>query len=292
MELQGRSAVVTGGGNGIGRAIALALAGEGVNVAVADLEAGAAQSVAKEVEAHGVRAIAVAVDVCSEQDVARLADEAWSAFGSVELLFNNAGVMPEVGPIVGTSADDYRWVFDVNVGGVLNGIRVFAPRFIESGEPCRIVNTGSEHSFGVPHILGGLYTATKHAVLGLSDVLRRELPPNVGVSVLCPGMVTSTLWKAAERRPDALGGAKDVPAQNGAMMEEHGMPADEVGQRVVEGLKDDAFFLLTHAHAVDIARARWDEAKAAFDAQTPRYDGDDRYDVNKVMARVLGGGDA
>lgn len=292
MELQGRSAVVTGGGNGIGRAIALALAGEGVNVAVADLEADAAETVAKEVEAKGVRAIAVAVDVRSESDVVRVADEAWAAFGSVQLLFNNAGVMPTVGPLVGGSADDYRWAFDVNVGGVLNGIRVFGPRFVESGEPCRIVNTGSEHSFGVPHVFGGLYTATKHAVLGLSDVLRRELPPNVGVSVLCPGLVTSTLWKAAERRPDELGGASDVPPEQGAMMEGYGMPAEEVGERVIAGLKDDSFFILTHAHAADIARARWDEAAASFEAQVPRYDGDDRYDVNKVMTQVLTGGEA
>ena len=70
------------------------------------------------------------------------------------------------------------------------------------------------------------------------------------------------------------------------------MPAERVGERVIQGLKDDAFFILTHAHAADIAKARYDEAAAAFAAQVPRYDGDDRYDVNKVMARVMGGGDA
>ena len=110
--------------------------------------------------------------------------------------------------------------------------------------------------------------------------------------VLCPGMVTSTLWKAAERRPDELGGRTDVPPEQGAMMEQHGMPAEEVGARVIEGLKNDAFFIMTHAHVADIADARATEAASAFAAQVPRYDGDDRYDVNKVMAKVMGGGDA
>ena len=291
MEIQGRSAVVTGGGNGIGRAIALALAKEGANVAVADLEPDAAAAVAQEVEEQGVRALAVKVDVTDESQVERLADQAWSAFGSVELLFNNAGVIIDPKPLFATSAADFRWLFEVNIGGMLNGIRVFAPRFIESGAPARIVNTGSEHSFGVPHIASGLYTATKHAVLGLSDVLRREPPEHVGVSVLCPGLVSSSLWRAEERRPDELGGGEEVSEARGAVMQDYGMPAEEVARRAIQGVREESFFILTHAHVVEYARARWEEALGEFGRQVPRYEGDDVYDVNKVMAKVLGGAD-
>ncbi len=287
MEIQGCSAVITGGGNGIGRAIALALAKEGVHVAVADIEEGAAQAVAAEVEALGVRSLAIRADVTQETDVVRTADAAWEAFGSVELLFNNAGVIPDRGKLFEFSAEDVRWVLSVNVEAMLHGVRVFAPRFIESGKPCRIVNTGSEHSMGVPHTGAGIYTASKHAVLGLSDVLRRELPDRVGVSVLCPGMVTSSLWRSAERRPDDLGGSGTVDPGQGAAMENYGMPADEAAQQVVKGLKEDRFFILTHAHVVDIWRQRWDEAETEYAEQVPRYDGDDKYDVNQVIARVM-----
>lgn len=291
MEIQGRSAVITGGGNGIGRAIALALAREGANVAVADVEQDAAAAVADEVEALGVRGLAARVDVTDPAQVERLADEAWSAFGSVELLFNNAGVLPEPKALFETSAADFRWIFEVNVGGMLSGIRTFVPRFIASGAPAHVVNTGSEHSFGVPHVAAALYTASKHAVLGLSDVLRRELPEHVGVSVLCPGFVSSSLWRSAERRPASLGGTPrtDESGGIGRALQEHGMPADEVARRVIRGVRRGDFFILTHAHVVDIARARWEEAEAAFARQVPRYEGDDAYDVNKLIAKVLGG---
>ena len=289
MEIAGRSAVVTGGGNGIGRAIALALAGEGANVAVADLEQDAAERVAAEVEGQGVKALAVRVDVSREADVRRLADESWKAFGSVELLFNNAGVIPQTKPLFAFEEADVRWVFDVNVGGTLHGIRVFGPRFVESNAPAWIVNTGSEHSLGVPHLAAGLYTASKHAVLGLSDVLRRELPEHVGVSVLCPGFVTSTLWRSSERRPESAGGAQEADAGFAGKMQEHGMPAEEIGERVVRGVRDERFLIVSHPHAVEFARARWEEVSSAFAEQAPRYEGDDAYDVNQVIAKMLGG---
>ncbi len=285
MKIAGTSAVVTGGGNGIGRAVSLALARNGANVAVADIELDAAAAVATEIERMGLKSLAVAVDVSREDDVVDLADEAWSAFGSVELLFNNAGVMPPGGPLIGVAKADFDWCFSVNVGGVMNGIRVFAPRFIESAKPAWIVNTGSEHSLGVPHLFGGAYTASKHAVLGLSDVLARELPKHVGVSVLCPGITQSTLWRATERRPQDRGGplAGD-PAGAAAMA--LGMPVEQVAERVIAGVETETFFIMTHAHVVEIARERWDAVAQAFAAQVPRHPGDEVYEVNEVMRRL------
>ena len=286
MEIRGTSAVITGGGNGIGRAIAIALAREGANVAVDDLEADAAASVAREVEALGVQALAAQVDVAREEDLERLADEAWAAFGSVELLFNNAGVGAGRAPAYEFTADDVRWILSVNLEGVLNGIRVFAPRFIEGGREARIINTGSEHSLGIPFPGSAVYTASKHAVLAISDVLRAELPDHVGVSVFCPGWVASSIWRSAERRPEHLGGPQEVDPARGRLTEEHAMPAAEAADMVLQGIREDRFFLLTHPHVVEYARTRWEQVDAAFAEQAPRYQGDDRYDVVKAIARI------
>lgn len=286
MEFNGRSAVITGGGNGIGRAIALALAREGANVAVADIEQDAAAAVAREVESQGVRALAAQVDVSREEDVERLADEAWSAFGSVELLFNNAGVGAGRAPTYGFSADDVRWILGVNLEGVLNGIRVFAPRFIKGGKESRIVNTGSEHSLGIPFAGSAVYTASKHAVLAISDVLRAELPDHVGVSVFCPGWVASSIWRSAERRPEHLGGPQEVDPARGKFTAEHAMPAAEAADIVLQQIREGRFFILTHPHVIEYAQKRWNDVEAAFAEQAPRYDGDDRYDVTKAIARI------
>ena len=289
MEINAIGAAVTGGGNGIGKAIALALGQAGAKVAIGDLELDAAESVAAQLREAGGEAIAYSLDVTDEASMGGFADAAWEAFGSVQLLVNNAGVMAPVSPLARTSEDDYAWVFSVNVGGVLRGVRTFAPRFIDAGAPAHILNTGSEHSLGVPHIGGGLYTASKHAVIGLSDVLRGELPAHVGVSVLCPGLVGSTLWKAAERRPQALGGPSEVPEMAGAFMNHMGMSADEVAEKAVAGVRRGDFLIVTHAHAVEYARKRWHDIESAFDTQAPRYEGDEKYDLSALMAGRLQG---
>ena len=287
MDLNGQSAVVTGGGNGIGKALCLALASEGVNLAVADIEGAAAQAVAEEAKGVGVVAIGVATDVTSEDSVNALADAAWEAFGTVAILVNNAGVMHPTELLAATSAADFDWVFAVNVRGAMNGIRAFVPRFIASGQESRVVNTASEHALGVPHIGGGLYTASKHALLGLSDVLRREVPEHVKVSVLCPGIVASTLWRATERRQADFGGAASAPEAAGAFMDQIGMPADEVAAHAIKRIKAGDFHIVTHPHAVGIAEARWDELKEAFAAQAPRREGDAKYDLEPIMRQLM-----
>ena len=280
--------MVTGGGNGIGRAMALALAERGANVLVADIELAAAQEVATEVKSIGVEAKAMEVDVRLPDEVERLADQAWKTLGSVEILCNNAGVMSGLGSVIESDARDFEWVFGVNLGGVLNGMRAFAPRFITSDKDAWIVNTGSEHSFGVPHLGAGLYTASKHAVLGVSDIARRELAGKVGVSVLCPGIVESELWRSGERRPESLGGAVPAPKENAVSMR-FGLPAKDVAERVMQAIENESFYVLTHPHVVDIARERWEEVRDAFAAQAPRYEGDDAYAVPNIMKRLATG---
>lgn len=285
MELAGRSAVITGAGHGIGRAIALSLAEAGANVAVADIDGAAAEAVAAEVAAHGVSSLAATVDVAREEDLVALADRAFAAFGSVEVLVNNAGIIPDSRKLWQFSAEDFDWCFAVNVRGVMNGIRTFVPRFIASGAPAWVINTGSEHSLGIPHLRAGIYTATKHAVLGLSDVLKRELPPQIGVSVLCPGIVDTTLWRATERRQDDHGGSSAADPAAATVMQ-HGLPAERVGEKVREAIEQEYFFVLTHPHVVKFARERFETIEQAFARQAPRYDGDEIFDVTNIARKL------
>lgn len=288
MEINNKTAVVTGGGNGIGKALCMALAEAGANVVIADIELDAAQAVEAEINATGAGCLAIAVDVTDEASVIRMRDTVCDVFGSVDILVNNAGVMHPTKPLFETTSADLDWVMSVNVGGVMNGIRSFVPLFVEQGTPAWILNTASEHSLGVPHLGGGLYTASKHAVLGLSDVLRRELPDHIGISVLCPGIVGTTLWKASERRQDRYGGAEAGSAQAGAAMQHIGMPAEDVAQATIRGLGEETFFIVTHPHAVEFGQARWGEIESAFAAQAPRFEGDEKYDLNKLLGQITG----
>ncbi len=286
MELNNKVAVITGAGNGIGKALCVALAEAGAKVVVADIELEAADAVRAELEAQGAHAIALQLDVSDETSVVAMRDAAVKAFGTVDILVNNAGVMHATKPLFATTTADLEWVFSVNVGGVMNGIRSFVPLFIEQGTPAWILNTASEHSLGVPHLGGGLYTASKHAVLGLSDVLRRELPERIGVSVLCPGITGTTLWKASERRQDRYGGAEAGSEQAGEAMQHIGMPVKDVAEATIRGLEAEDFFIVTHPHAVEFGKSRWDEIESAFAAQAPRFEGDEKYDLNVVLKRI------
>jgi len=286
MEINNKTAVVTGGGNGIGNALCMALAEAGANVVIADIELDAAQAVEAEINATGAGCLAIAVDVTDEDSVIRMRDTACDVFGSVDILVNNAGVMHPTQPLFETTSADLDWVMSVNVGGVMNGIRSFVPLFVEQGTPAWILNTASEHSLGVPHLGGGLYTASKHAVLGLPDVLRRELPDHIGISVLCPGIVGTTLWKASERRQDRFGGAEAGSKQAGAAMQHIGMPIEDVAQATIRGLGEETFFIVTHPHAVEFGQARWGEIESAFAAQAPRFEGDEKYDLNKLLGQI------
>jgi NAD(P)-dependent dehydrogenase (short-subunit alcohol dehydrogenase family) len=286
MELNNKVAVITGAGNGIGKALCVALAEAGAKVVVADIELEAADAVRAELEAQGAHAIALQLDVSDETSVVAMRDAAVKAFGTVDILVNNAGVMHATKPLFATTTADLEWVFSVNVGGVMNGIRSFVPLFIEQGTPAWILNTASEHSLGVPHLGGGLYTASKHAVLGLSDVLRREMPEHIGVSVLCPGITGTTLWKASERRQDRYGGAEAGSEQAGEAMQHIGMPVKDVAEATIRGLEAEDFFIVTHPHAVEFGKSRWDEIESAFAAQAPRFEGDEKYDLNVVLKRI------
>lgn len=282
MDLYDTAAVVTGGGHGIGRALCLALAAEGVNVAVADIDENAAQSVAEELKSYPVKAIGVEVDVSSADSVHNLAENAIANFGNVELLFNNAGVVAQTSTLIESSPSDAEWIFRVNVFGTLNCIWEFAPRFQKVKRKARIINTASEHALGVPHVGSGLYTASKHAILGLSDVLRYELPDHIGISVLCPGFASTSLWRAVERRQKQFGGPSAGNQNTGQFMQQLGMSAEEIAAKTMAGIKRDDFYIFTHSHSVEFSRERWHEIRQVFFEHEPRQQGDERYNLREL----------
>jgi NAD(P)-dependent dehydrogenase (short-subunit alcohol dehydrogenase family) len=265
MDVAKKVAVVTGGASGIGRGIARALAADGAHVVVADVEAARAESVAEELRGRGARALGVACDVTLRASVEALAERAWREFGRVDLLVNNAGV-GAAAPLVETPIADAEWIFAVNVFGVLHGCQVFVPRMRAQGGPAHILNTGSEHSLGLPFSGLGIYTASKHAVLALSDVLRHELAADgIGVSILCPAKVKTEVWNAGRNRPERFGGKLEAPPFLADLFAD-GLDADYVGRLAVDGVKRGDFFVLTHPEVRAIADARAREVSAAFDA--------------------------
>jgi NAD(P)-dependent dehydrogenase (short-subunit alcohol dehydrogenase family) len=194
-ELEGKVAVITGGGSGIGASLARACAGEGMRIVVADVDGDRAEAIASELP-HDTAAYKP-VDVSDADQVQELADFAFDTFGAVHLLCNNAGVSP-VGRVWDYSDDDFHWLVGVNLFGVANGLRSFVPRMIEQGEG-HIVNTGSGASFvSTPRL--GPYCATKHAIVGLSEALRYELEgTGIGVSVLVPAGVNTNIFESGAR---------------------------------------------------------------------------------------------
>ncbi len=206
-DFQGKVAVITGGASGIGLAIAERFGRAGCRVMLADIEPAALDAALKRLRDAGIEAQGTVTDVADHAAVERLRDATDAAFGGTDLLFNNAGVSI-TGPTWLMSPDDWRWVWDVNVWGVVNGVRAFLPGMIARGAGGHVINTGSLASFNGN---GGHapYCSSKAAVLGLSQSLYSEMAAmmtGIGVSIVCPGMVATQIHQSWRNRPDA-----DVP---------------------------------------------------------------------------------
>ncbi|MDG2304606.1 MAG: SDR family NAD(P)-dependent oxidoreductase [Candidatus Binatia bacterium] len=264
-ELTKKVAVVTGAASGIGLALSKRFLAEGMNVVMADVEAGALEEQAGLLDESGERVLAVATDVRKPEEVAALADRTLARFGAVHVLCNNAGVAPG-GKMLDTKPEDWRWVMDVNVLGVAHGVSTFGPLMVEAGEG-HIVNTASEAGLMTNDSLG-MYCASKHAVVGLTESLYRELESTpVGVSVVCPNLVRTGIFHSERNRDDgAPENPKDV-AVMGFLREtlvSMGIQPSDVADKVVEAIREDRFWVFTHpgtaaragARAADIAADR------------------------------------
>jgi NAD(P)-dependent dehydrogenase (short-subunit alcohol dehydrogenase family) len=198
--------VVTGGGSGIGRGLALTWAAEGMNVVVADVRTEPAERVADEIRTMGRQATAVQCDVANPESVAALAEESFARFGTVDLLCNNAGV-GTFGSLLDATPDDWKWIFSVNLFGMVHGIAAFVPRMRLQSGPAHIVNTGSASAITAGNFGNGVYVASKAAVMSLTERLRKELEPDgIGVSLLLASRVTTSIHETSlQNRPAELG---------------------------------------------------------------------------------------
>ncbi len=267
-HLEGKVAVITGGGSGIGRGIASACADAGMRIVIADIEATAGERVANELRERGAEAIAVRTDVTDRAALDELADAAWGAFGEVHLLCNNAGVI-SVGEIASTTPGDWEWLFSVNLFGVVHGVQAFVPRMREQiaarGGEAHIVNTGSMSSISATRAVNvGVYCATKHAVLGLSETLRNEVEDDgIGVSILCPGGVATQLFAADRNLPDDLRGRVTPRVEERREVER--IDPREVGRIVLDAVRANRFWIITHPERRDTIERRAQRLLAAFD---------------------------
>jgi NAD(P)-dependent dehydrogenase (short-subunit alcohol dehydrogenase family) len=265
-ELAGKNAVVVGGGQGIGRGIALALAREGMDVAILDIEEDAARSVADEIRALGRRTHASACDVTNEDSLQAAARNVTASIGPVHVLSNNAGVSAPQGPITEKTDLDWQWVFSVNLFGIVRCVQTFLPGMLAHGRGGHIVNTSSTAGLvAVPDLEVGVYTASKYACNGYSEILRAELADRgIGVSVLCPGLIATGLAQTSARnRPARYGGPLPEPGGLPEEMQAHAMSPEEVGPIVVRGIKANRLTILTHPEiVVPLLEARFDALRA------------------------------
>jgi NAD(P)-dependent dehydrogenase (short-subunit alcohol dehydrogenase family) len=205
-SVEGRVAVVTGAASGIGRAMARSFGAAGMRVALADIEPGALGEAQRQLATDGVEARAFRCDVSRADEVQKLAEDVREAFGGVHVVCNNAGVFCG-GTTWGTSLNDYEWVLNVNVWGVIHGIRSFVPILLEQGEPAHVVNTASMAGLTTGPLTAA-YFMSKHAVVALSEGLFHELAARegcpVGVSVVCPELVNTRIFQAERNRPPHL----------------------------------------------------------------------------------------
>lgn len=266
-DLTGLVAVVTGGGNGIGRAVALELGLAGMRVAVADLDGDAANSVADEVRSLGVASVGVQTDVRSLEAVVGLADQVEAELGPVRLLVNNAGV-GLIEPIVSITDEDWHWVMDVNFYGVVNGVQAFLPRMVAGGSEGHIVNTASMSGLSTTRDLGG-YNVSKYAVVGLTEAMRDELADHrIGVSLLCPGVVGTGIMgrsrklRALQSRPP---GPLGRTAEQGEWTEVRIVSPEATAKLVRHGIETNAFYLFTHPESRQNVEGRFGRILAAFD---------------------------
>ena len=250
-DYTGQVAVVTGGASGIGAALGKALTAAGAQVLLADRTPG-----------EGI----VACDVSKLEEVDSLAELAWQRFGRVDLLVNNAGIGGAGGRLWKVDPAEARQVFEVNFWGVWHGCRAFAPRMAAQDHPSAIYNVASENALFCAVPRNAAYIASKHAVLGMTESLREDLPEHVHAGTIIPGWVLSGLTSE---------GGRDVA-----------MPAGRYAEIILPQLAARERFVVSHAYNVVQMAERTQALEAAFARSAPRYEGDVEHDVRAYIASL------
>jgi NAD(P)-dependent dehydrogenase (short-subunit alcohol dehydrogenase family) len=276
-ELAGKTAFVTGGASGIGLALGAAFAQAGMKVMLADIETDTLAAAVKSLHNFGPAVRGVTCDVADPVSVERAAKASYEAFGNVHVVCNNAGVAA-AGGIDNISLDNWRWVLDVNLMGVLHGIRTFLPHIRAHGEGGHIVNTAS--MAGMNSGLGfSPYVASKFAVVGMSEGLATQLKPlGIGVTVLCPGFVRTRIGESGRNRPERYGAMQppDPASPAGLLLAQitellqSGLDPSDVAARVLAAIREEELYVFTHPEMRGELEDRFAAIMAAMDKAAAR----------------------
>jgi NAD(P)-dependent dehydrogenase (short-subunit alcohol dehydrogenase family) len=266
-EFQGKTAVITGGASGIGLAMGKLFADQGMNIVLADIEQAALDAAVNVLEQQGANCTGVVTDVSSAEQVQALTDKALQRYGAIHIACNNAGVFTG-GLLWEEGLADYEWLMDVNIRGVIHGIRSFIPVMIKQDCECHVVNTASMAALtAMPY--SGIYHMTKHAVLAMSESLYHELAfhaPKVGVSVLCPEAINTGIAASERNRPAVYGdvvesGERELVMAALTESTAGGIGPEVMAQRVLDGIRDGRFYLISDEEWRQAANTRLDDIR-------------------------------
>lgn len=276
-NFNGRVAVVTGAAHGIGRALADAFHEAGAKVVIADLDTDALQVAAGELRAAGAEVLAVPTDVSSWQSVEALAHATADRFGAAHVVCNNAGITTNGIAVADLSLADWSFAIEVNLWGVIHGIRAFLPILLQQDEG-HIANTASSAAL-VGLAYGAPYSATKAAVMSISESLYREMVHGglpIGVSVILPNAVLTTITRSEERRPERLkapASRDNTPAWVEEVMGQTrgaGIAPAEAAQRILRGIRDGSYYIFTHESNERLASQAKHRAADIAERRNPR----------------------
>lgn len=264
-DVAGKVAFITGGASGLGLAMAQSFSAAGMKVVIADIEDAALEAAAASFAESNAEVITVKADVTDRDSMEEARAQTLDAFGKVHVLCNNAGVVV-YGSVAEMTAKDWDWVMKVNLDGVINGAVTFLDDLRSHGEGGHIVNTASiAGHYGIPGL--GVYCTSKFAVVGMSESMRLDLSAdNIGVSVLCPGVVETGIGNSERNRPSEFGGPaeRDPDSQTDTGVEMEVMQPSVIGDIVLHAIQNDQFYILTHREFGPAVQQRIEEIHHAF----------------------------
>ena len=269
-KFEGRTAVISGGAEGIGLSIAKALGEQKMNIVLADIDEKNLLKSTTELESLGIPVLGALLDVADEMQWKSVADKAIEKFGKVHMVVNNAGVGGDSGPIENQETEGWQWALGVNLMGVVYGAKVMTPLIKDHGEGGWILNVSSMAGMGgVPY--SGAYTASKAAVVALSESWAAELQyKRIGVSVLCPAFVQTRIYDSERNRPDKYK-SENYQIENESsfskqtkQMVKDGIDVSIVGKRVVEAINHGELYIFTHPNYRQVNQERFNGIDEAF----------------------------
>jgi NAD(P)-dependent dehydrogenase (short-subunit alcohol dehydrogenase family) len=276
-QFAGKTAIISGGAEGIGLSIAKALGEQKMNIVLADIDQKNLEKASLELRGSGISVLSVTLDVADETQWHNAAHQAIERFDKIHMVVNNAGIGGDTGPIQNAQTKGWQWALDVNLMGVMYGAKVIVPWIKQHGEGGWIINVASMAGMGgIPY--NGAYTATKTAVVALSESWAAELQSKgIKVAVLCPAFVQTRIYDSDRNRPLKYQNDTATPTDEHGFLDktkhlvENGIDVSIVGKRVVEALNDGELYIFTHPNYRAIVQRRFQAIDAAFEraAQSP-----------------------